>query len=195
VKEHLHIVIAEPSDVVRRGLGDILTGDAAIPVTFTEVDSVESLRQTIVKTRPDVVIVNPVYGALVTPATIRREFPFTRTVMLSFLPADTVTARLWDDVITVWDSAQTIRERVLRQFPSAERVVAHQLEPLSEREKEVVACVAGGMTNKQTAARLHLSHHTVSTHRRNISAKLGIHTTSGLVAWAIASKLVNVDAM
>jgi DNA-binding CsgD family transcriptional regulator len=173
-------------------LSTILGNDAKVPATISEVDRVEALRETIIRTRPDVVIINPVYGALITPATIRREFPYTRTMMLSFLPGDMATSRLWDDVITVWDSAATIREKVLNQIPPAARVV-HQPEPLSEREQEVVTCVVKGMTNKQIAAHLNLSHHTVSTHRRNIASKLGIHTSSGLVTWAIGTKLVELD--
>ena len=35
--------------------------------------------------------------------------------------------------------------------------------------------------------------HTVTTHRRNISNKLKIHTTAGLAIYAIANKLVNIE--
>ncbi|WP_299998480.1 LuxR C-terminal-related transcriptional regulator [uncultured Alistipes sp.] len=68
-----------------------------------------------------------------------------------------------------------------------------KLETLSDREKDIVACVTKGMSNKEIAKELYLSVHTVTTHRRNISNKLQIHTTAGLTIYAIANKLVNIE--
>lgn len=67
-----------------------------------------------------------------------------------------------------------------------------QLELLSSREKDVVVCVARGLSNKEMADQLNLSVHTVATHRRNISSKLQIHSTAGLTIYAIANKLVDL---
>lgn len=64
---------------------------------------------------------------------------------------------------------------------------------LSQREKEIVTCVARGMSNKEIADELCLSVHTVTTHRRNITAKLQIHSPAGLVIYAILNGLVNLD--
>lgn len=68
-----------------------------------------------------------------------------------------------------------------------------RLEVLSDREKDIVVCVTKGMNNKEIADYLFLSVHTVATHRRNISNKLQIHTTAGLIIYAIANKLVNIE--
>ena len=68
-----------------------------------------------------------------------------------------------------------------------------KLETLSDREKDIVACVTKGMSNKEIAKELYLSVHTVTTHRRNISNKLQIHTTAGLTIYAIANKLVYIE--
>lgn len=64
---------------------------------------------------------------------------------------------------------------------------------LSLREKEIITCVAKGMTNKEIADTLNLSVNTVTTHRRNISNKLEIHSSAGLTIYAIVNKFVNVD--
>lgn len=64
---------------------------------------------------------------------------------------------------------------------------------LSDREKDIVVCVTKGMNNKEIADYLFLSVHTVTTHRRNISNKLQIRTTAGLIIYAIANKLVNIE--
>lgn len=66
-------------------------------------------------------------------------------------------------------------------------------ETLSQREKEIMSCVAKGLTNKEIAEVLFLSVHTVATHRRNISSKLQIHTPAGLTIYAIINKLVKLE--
>lgn len=67
-----------------------------------------------------------------------------------------------------------------------------RLELLSPREKDIIMCVARGLSNKEIADNLNLSVHTVTTHRRNISTKLQIHSTAGLTIYAIANKLVDL---
>jgi DNA-binding CsgD family transcriptional regulator len=52
---------------------------------------------------------------------------------------------------------------------------------LSHREREILCAIGQGMTSREISRHLHISHHTVNTHRRNIRTKTGIHTTSGLV--------------
>lgn len=66
-------------------------------------------------------------------------------------------------------------------------------EELSAREKEIVSCVAKGMSNKEIADRLCLSINTVTTHRRNIARKLQIHSPAGITIYAIVNKLVTLE--
>ena len=63
---------------------------------------------------------------------------------------------------------------------------------LSAREKEIVICVAKGLSNKEIADRLCLSVNTVTTHRRNIARKLDIHSPAGITIYAIVNKLVSI---
>lgn len=63
---------------------------------------------------------------------------------------------------------------------------------LSQREKEIVVCIAKGMSNKEVADALNLSVHTVTTHRRNISNKLQIHSPAGITIYAIVNKLLDL---
>ena len=62
---------------------------------------------------------------------------------------------------------------------------------LSQREKEIIICIARGMSNKEIADRLCISVHTVTTHRRNICAKLEIHSPAGLTIYAILNGLID----
>lgn len=68
-------------------------------------------------------------------------------------------------------------------------------EELSGREREIVACVARGMSNKQIADKLCLSVHTVTTHRRNIAQKLEIHSAAGLAIYAVINGLVKIEEL
>ena len=55
------------------------------------------------------------------------------------------------------------------------------IEPLSEREIEVLQLIAKGLTNQVIATRLILSVHTVKTHTRNIYSKLGVNNRTQAV--------------
>ncbi|MDE5870823.1 MAG: LuxR C-terminal-related transcriptional regulator [Muribaculaceae bacterium] len=67
------------------------------------------------------------------------------------------------------------------------------LECMTEREKDILRCVARGMQNKEIADRLFISINTVTTYRRNISAKLNIHSAAGLTVFAILHRLVDIN--
>ena len=60
------------------------------------------------------------------------------------------------------------------------------IEPLSDREVEVLQLIAKGLTNQEISNRLFLSMHTVKTHTRNIYSKLGAHHRAEAVAKARA---------
>ena len=69
----------------------------------------------------------------------------------------------------------------------------HGCEPvtISERELEILQLVAQGLTTKQIAEMVHLSFHTVMTHRKNMMGKLGINNTAGLIIYAVRENLIS----
>ena len=64
---------------------------------------------------------------------------------------------------------------------------------LSEREQQVLASLALGLSNKEIADRLHISTHTVISHRKNIMRKTGFKTAQGMTFFALHSGLVSHD--
>ena len=64
---------------------------------------------------------------------------------------------------------------------------------LTDREKEIVKMVSLGLTNREIAEHLFLSTHTVTTHRKNITKKLGIKSASGLTIYAIVNNIITID--
>lgn len=61
------------------------------------------------------------------------------------------------------------------------------LSRLTQREREVLVCMAEGLDRSQIAARLHLSPNTVRTHTQKVLGKLGVHTS--LAAAAVARRV------
>jgi LuxR family maltose regulon positive regulatory protein len=86
--------------------------------------------------------------------------------------------------------------QLLAAFPSAEPEQTDALktqapksdliEPLSERELEVLGLIAEGLTNQEIASRLFLSLHTIKVHARNIYGKLGVRNRTQAVTRARA---------
>jgi DNA-binding NarL/FixJ family response regulator len=55
--------------------------------------------------------------------------------------------------------------------------------PLSPREYEIATRIADGLTNRQIAARLHISERTVDAHLRNIMGKLDVRSRAQVATW------------
>ncbi|MBV9355234.1 MAG: AAA family ATPase [Chloroflexi bacterium] len=70
-----------------------------------------------------------------------------------------------------------------RRLPAPGRQPA-STDPLTPREREVAALVAGGCSNREIADRLVVGERTVETHVSNILAKLGKHSRVEIAAWA-----------
>jgi LuxR family maltose regulon positive regulatory protein len=108
-----------------------------------------------------------------------------------FLDEGAPMARLLREALSRGVRPEYVR-RLLAAFPvddagravsPATRVAGSRLaEPLSSRELEVLALVAKGLTNREIAARLYLSLHTVKAHARSIYAKLGVSSRTQAVA-------------
>lgn len=64
---------------------------------------------------------------------------------------------------------------------------------LSIREIDVLQLIVKGITNKEIADKLNISLNTVLSHRKNITAKLGIKTVSGLTFYAIMNGIISGD--
>jgi DNA-binding NarL/FixJ family response regulator len=63
---------------------------------------------------------------------------------------------------------------------------------LSSREREVVALLAIGQTNKQVGTQLVISTRTVESHRAKIMLKLDMHSVSELVRYAVRTRLIQL---
>lgn len=82
--------------------------------------------------------------------------------------------------------AQGLVQRALgqSQAPRPAEDTAEAIEPLTEREQEVLRLIGEGLTNKEIAEQLVVSLNTVKSHRLRVYQKLGLHTRAELVAFA-----------
>lgn len=149
---------------------------------------------------------------------LKRDFSGVRYVALLSTLEQTAFTRGYDGVISIYDSSEAVASVLARVLEhengSGAYMVGENMDSiqdadsinlpfngihdegaanvLSQREKEIVVCVVGGMTNKEIAERLFLSVHTVITHRKNISRKLQIHSVAALTIYAIANRLIDI---
>ena len=63
-------------------------------------------------------------------------------------------------------------------------------ESLTKRQKQILGMIAGGLTSAEIGARLHLATQTVISHRRNLMAKLDLHSTAEITRFAIEQDLL-----
>ncbi len=68
----------------------------------------------------------------------------------------------------------------------------HGVEPLSERETEVLPLICEGLSNHEIAEHLFISKRTVDKHRANILAKTGCRNTASLVLYAVKNNLIKI---
>ncbi len=90
-------------------------------------------------------------------------------------------------------AVRRLEENIMQEDGTPETTATAPAAALSDREKEVLACIVRGLSNKEISARLFISVNTVLTHRKNISRKLDIHSVSGLTIYAIVNHIVNIE--
>ena len=96
-------------------------------------------------------------------------------------------------------AVEALETHAARNIPAqADATIASPLDAngdivLTPREHDIIAAIARGLSNKEIASELFLSVHTVATHRRNICAKLDIHTGAGITMYAILHGIIRIE--
>ena len=81
----------------------------------------------------------------------------------------------------------------VRQLLRHRDIVAGRRPTLTGREVEVLQLVAQGMTSREIGEKLFISENTVKNHVRNILDKLGLHSRSEAVMYALREDLISID--
>ena len=188
-------IIAERSYVIRAGLNKIINGFPETSV-IKEITDVKKLNKLISNNKPDILIIN---AKLIDDAHDDIRKMFTERVKTKFVifvgtRRENQHFAYFDEKISVDEGKDEITKK-LQNLITAALPEKHNTEnsELSEREKEVVKQIALGNTNKEIADLLFISTHTVITHRKNITRKLGIKTVSGITVYAILNNIIEID--
>jgi DNA-binding CsgD family transcriptional regulator len=128
---------------------------------------------------------------------LRKNYSHCRIILISMkIPTDLLMPYL-DEYILFTDSEQVVSEKIQKVYTGiSDSVHSEGLNSfISDRELEVLRLVALGLTNKEIGDELCISTHTVITHRKNITAKLGIKTIAGLAVYAVLNGIISAEEM
>jgi DNA-binding NarL/FixJ family response regulator len=193
-RQRLHIAIMVNSQIIYEGVYAILS-QSDIGCIICKVDSLDDLEEILPSRRVDLLIVNPLL--LVNREKeikrIRKNHPDFSIVGIHLGIVDNQSLALLDSSFTLFDTAEQILSRLEKTGTGNESKLPTNDDNLTERELDVLTQLVHSHSNKEIADSLNISIHTVMTHRKNIAAKTGIRSQSGLTIYAISKKIVQIE--
>ena len=215
----LRIFVADDHEVVRRGICALLTSHPGWQVCGEAGDGGEAVEK-IRELKPDIVVLDigmPGLNGLEAARQILRGRTDQKIAILSITDSEHVIqealragAKAYilksdaaKDLITAVEALQRNKtyfnsraeEIVLNGFLNTEnrRWKGSIQAVLTTRERETVQLLAMGKSTKEVAITLGISAKTAETHRANLMRKLGLHSVSELVRYAIRNNLIHVS--
>lgn len=186
------IVLIEPSEIVATGVGSIIEKNPE----FTLVQTLGSLGYLNANNSDiDIIIINPAVIDYNERLDIRSYLGGTGAAIVALTHSnyEESVLRQYDECIGIYDNTARIIQKLKSAFETKMQNPKNDINELSGRERDILAAVAKGMTNKEIADEFNISIYTVISHRRNISQKLGINSIPGLTVYAIMNKLVDIS--
>ena len=189
------ILIVVPSAIAAKGLEQVFNdlGEFEVCAILRDINGQE-LRSM----APDVVIVDPEIFDYASRSSVKaRVAEYSDAAVLAFTigPLDEDQQRQYDGVIGLMDTPPAIIKKVSAALEDRTEAPRSEGEELSQREKEILICVAKGMLNKEIADQYNISIYTVITHRKNITRKTGIKTVAGLTVYALLNNLIDMNSV
>lgn len=190
----ISIVLIEHSYLLRAGMESLLMELPEVQLTEVFDGSEKHLAEKILHLKPDFIMINPKSVRDSLNSFIRslgNEVPLTGLIDENTPPE---IRGKFKHILVITDSKYDLLNRMHKLIGThyTKKSDPHESRPLSERETTVLKHVTQGMTNQEIAEKLFLSVHTVTTHRKNITKKLGIKTVSGLTVYALLNKVIDM---
>ena len=130
-------------------------------------------------------------GAPFEAAQARIELATSLAALGRTAPAEREATTALDRLLELGAMAEAERARRLLEIPVRGAGDGPGLPGVTRREREVLALLAEGLTNRQIAERLVVSEHTVHRHVTNILRKLEVHSRTAAAAWALRSGVLD----
>ena len=202
----IRLLIADDHAIVRFGLTTLLQYETDIEVVAQAEDG-ESAVEAVRQHRPDVAVVDlamPGIGGLEAIHRIRESVPETKIVVFTSFGTSEDLARaieLGVEGITLKDAGNDRLLKTIRAVVAGESVIPRELRctrppeqpvDLSDQEREVLAAIARGLTNKDISAMTGLSKDIAKHLISELFAKLGVANRAEAAALAIRKQLVKM---
>lgn len=212
----IRVVIADDHAVVREGIKMILGREPDIEIVGEANNGREAL-ELVAKTRPHVVVMDismPEMGGVEATRRVKEAYPKVNVLALTMHEDESYVFQLLKAGASGYvlkrgaaqDLVQAIRSAARGEaflYPSVARSVLadylkrveagedrQRFDGLTEREREILALIAEGLSNQEIAQKLYISIKTVQTHRTHIMEKLDLHNRAQLVRYAIRKGLI-----
>jgi DNA-binding NarL/FixJ family response regulator len=219
----IRVLIADDQTVVREGLATLLAAMEGVEVVGSARDGEEAVSLAALR-RPDVVLMDlrmPRCDGVEATRRLTAEQPEVRVVVLTtyaddasvfaalqagargYLTKDAGAGEIAQAIRTVHAGEALLDPSVQRRLLESLRAPAATVAPeppgplpdgLTQREAEVLALIAGGLSNQEIAARLHVSETTVKTHINNLFSKAGVRDRAQAVRYAYGHGLAEPQA-
>jgi DNA-binding NarL/FixJ family response regulator len=193
--ERLTIVLVEASYLIQAGIDQLIHEMPQMYIVETFDGTEKKLLEKIQQKKPDIIIINP-FILKDDFVSIINQLKKNDSCLVGLVDRNT-SAKLCSPFhycLNINDDKYELLE-ILKKI-SGNRVPHHDkkqiISELSEREITLLKQVVYGLTNQEIADKLFLSIHTVTTHRKNITRKLGIKTVSGLTVFALMNKIIDL---
>jgi DNA-binding NarL/FixJ family response regulator len=219
----IRVLIADDQTVVREGLATLLAAMEGVELVGSARDGEEAVSLAALR-RPDVVLMDlrmPRCDGVEATRRLTAEQPEVRVVVLTtyaddtsvfaaleagargYLTKDAGAGEIAQAIRTVHAGEALLDPSVQRRLLESLRAPAATVAPeppgplpdgLTQREAEVLGLIAGGLSNQEIAARLHVSETTVKTHINNLFSKTGVRDRAQAVRYAYGHGLAEPQA-
>lgn len=193
--EKYNIILIEPSPIVQQGFKAVLSADPRFIIThiFSDFQAYENAA---LRDDYQLILLNP--SVISSHSQFLARNLFTKhtnsllvAIVYNYVSSETLDS--FDGAIDIYSTGPQLVKKLLKIIENTSdnpKPVADNI-GLSDREKEILISVAVGLTNKEIAEKHNISVHTVISHRKNISRKIGIKSVSGLTIYAIFNNLIS----
>ncbi len=209
----IRVLLVDDHPVVRKGIMSVLSQQADLEVVGEAGDGQEGLRKA-KELKPDLVLMDidmPRLNGLTATEILHRENPGIKVLVLSMHSQADFVMRILQSGARGYVLKAASAEELIKAIhsiqsgetffsPEVARAALNQyvrggsegteVNPISNREREVLIAIAEGLSNKEIASRLGVGVRTVETHRERIMRKLNIHSVAGLTRFAIQKGLI-----
>ncbi len=218
-KSKIRVLIVDDHTIVRVGLRALLGSQPDIEVVAEAINGDEAILKT-QELQPQLVLMDitmPGMNGMEATRQIKKLYPDIKVLALTMHESDEYFFKMLDAGASGYfikggstneliSAVRTVCQGDVFLYPSmAKKLLSDYLrrertdsekeisDGLTNREMEIIKLIAEGRSNQEIASRLVLSVTTVQTHRANIMSKLGLHSRTELVKYALKHGYIDLD--